>query len=77
MTKNRNRITDKNSYKTIFENFTRELSAYFDSEEFRHLNIMEQVKMLRGTLGSKILGVEGEIHLKAKLEQAEKFIMKS
>lgn len=62
----------KNSYKTIFENFTRELSAYFDSEEFRHLNIMEQVKMLRGTLGSKILGVEGEIHLKAKLEQAEK-----
>ena len=28
--------------------------------------------MLRGTLGSKILGVEGEIHLKAKLEQAEK-----
>ncbi|MBY0597353.1 DUF4209 domain-containing protein [Bacillus bingmayongensis] len=59
-------------FEEAFNKFKMELYSFFELEEFKNLTNVEQVKMLRDTLGFKILGLEGEIQLKDKLEEAEK-----
>lgn len=64
-------IKVRKDFKEKFILFQKELISYFNSAEFQNLRNISQVKMLRDTLGRRLLGIEGEVQLKNKLSDAE------
>lgn len=64
-------IKVRKDFKDKFIVFQKELLCYFNSAEFGNLENISQVKMLRDTLGRRLLGIEGEVQLKSKISDAE------
>lgn len=69
-------IKVRKDFKEKFIIFQKELLNYFNSAEFGNLENISQVKMLRDTLGRRLLGIEGEVQLKNRLSDAESVMYK-
>lgn len=58
----------KNAFKEIYLKFLEEIVLFLESEEFINAPNIEQVKFMKAILGSRILGLQGEIKIKERLE---------
>lgn len=67
-------IKIRKDFKEVFSKYQKELLLFFSSLEFEALSNIEQVKMIRDTLGRRLLGIEGELKLKKKLTDAEEIM---
>lgn len=67
-------IRIKNVFKEIFIKFLEAIVLFLDSKKFLDVSNIEQVKFMKDILGSRILGLQGEIKIKERLESAEKIL---